>query len=194
MVYLTGLNDAENARAVRRHRQPGRGSSWKRRGEPAGAGRWTTSYLRTRTPAEYEIELKLDKPISIEFNQTPLEQAIDNLQEHDQAAARRSTTASLDAEGISAVKPITVKPGTAVSTRNILSFTLEQAGLSYVVENDLVKITTTRKAKGRLFTKVFSVADLVTPIPNFALPDYANFDKMLQGQPAQRRPRRSCRG
>ena len=42
-----------------------------------------------------------------------------------------------------------------------------------------MKVTSTRKAKGRLFTKVFSVADLVTPIPNFALPDYANFDKML---------------
>jgi type II secretory pathway component GspD/PulD (secretin) len=78
---------------------------------------------------------------------------------------------------------VTVKPGMPVSTRNILSFTLEQAGLSYVVENELVKITTTRKAKGRLFTKVFSVADLVTPIPNFALPDYGNFEKMLQANP-----------
>ena len=30
-----------------------------------------------------------------------------------------------------------------------------------------------------MVTKVFSVADLVTPVPNFALPEYVNFDKML---------------
>lgn len=136
------------------------------------------AYLKTRTPAEFEIELKLDKPITIEFNQTPLEWAVENL---------RSLTGlplvfdypSLEGEGLSPAKPITVKPGVPVSARNVLHIVLEQAGMSYVVENDVVKVTTTKKAKGRLYTKVFSVADLVTPVPNFAMPDYANFDKML---------------
>jgi tetratricopeptide (TPR) repeat protein len=135
-------------------------------------------HIKTRTPAEFEIEMKLDKPVSIEFNQTPLEMAVENLKEVTKLPLVIDY-ASLDAEGISPVKPVTVKPGAAVSTRNILTFTLEQAGLSFVVENDLVKVTSTKKAKGRLFTKVFSVADLVTPAPNFALPDYANFDKMM---------------
>jgi type II secretory pathway component GspD/PulD (secretin)/tetratricopeptide (TPR) repeat protein len=141
-------------------------------------GSLDNAFIRTRTPAEFEIELKLDKPISIEFNQTPLDQAVENIKELTKLPLVIDY-ATLDAEGISAVKPVTVKPGSAVSTRNILSFTLEQAGLSYVIENELVKVTSTRKAKGRLYTKVFSVADLVTPIPNFALPDYANFEKML---------------
>jgi type II secretory pathway component GspD/PulD (secretin)/tetratricopeptide (TPR) repeat protein len=141
-------------------------------------GSLDNAFIRTRTPAEFEIELKLDKPISIEFNQTPLDQAVENIKELTKLPLVIDY-ATLDAEGISAVKPVTVKPGSAVSTRNILSFTLEQAGLSYVIENDLVKVTSTKKAKGRLYTKVFSVADLVTPIPNFALPDYANFEKML---------------
>ena len=136
------------------------------------------SYLKSRTPAEYNIELRMDKPIPVEFTQTPLDQAIDNLKTItglplviDQAA--------LDAERISSVQLITIKPGMPVATKHILAFMLEQAGLSYVVEHDMVKVTTTKKAKGRLLTKVFSVADLVTPVPNFALPDYANFDKML---------------
>ncbi len=151
-----------------------------RRAQRRGSG---DHYLqRTRTPAEYEIELKLEKPISIEFNQTPLDQAIENI---------RTLTgiplvideASLNAEKISPVQPVTVKPGTSVATKNILAFTLEQAGLSYVVEHDMVKVTTVKKSKGRMVTKVFSVADLVTPVPNFALPDYANFDKMLNRNP-----------
>src|SRR5262249_30187377 len=66
-----------------------------------------------------------------------------------------------------------------LSVKNFLNIVLEKANLSYVIEHDVIKITTTKRAKGRLFTKVFSVADLVTPVPNFALPDYANFDKMI---------------
>ena len=120
----------------------------------------------------------MDKPISVEFTQTPLDQAIENLRTLTNLPLVIDGKA-LDDEKISQVQPITVKPGTAVAAKNILAFTLEQAGLSYVVEHDLVKITTTKKSKGRLVTKVFSVADLVTPVPNFALPDYANFDKML---------------
>jgi tetratricopeptide (TPR) repeat protein len=136
------------------------------------------AYLKTRTEAEYDIELKLNKPIEVEFSQTPINQAIENLKTLIGVPILLDE-AALEAEGLSPVKPVTVKPGYPVAAKHILSFTLEQAGLSYVIENDMVKVTTTRKAKGRLYTKVFSVADLVTPVPNFALPDYANVDKMF---------------
>jgi type II secretory pathway component GspD/PulD (secretin)/tetratricopeptide (TPR) repeat protein len=139
-------------------------------------------HMKTRTPAEYEIEMKLNKPIPIEMSQVPLDQAIDEL--------RRITdlpisvdTASITAEGINLSTPITERLQRPVATRHVLTIVLEKAGLSYVVENDVVKVTTTKKSKGRLFTKVFSVADLVTPIPNFALPDYANLEKMIQANP-----------
>jgi tetratricopeptide (TPR) repeat protein len=136
------------------------------------------AYLRTRSEAEYDIELKLNKPIEIEFTQTPINQAIENLKTLIGVPILLDE-AALEAEGLSPVKPVTVKPGYPVAAKHLLSFTLEQAGLSYVIENDMVKVTTTRKAKGRLYTKVFAVADLVTPIPNFAMPDYANVDKMF---------------
>ncbi len=82
-----GAERHRETRAVRRHRQPGRGP-------PAGVAAGTAAAVRTTDttsaavrPAEYEIEMKLDKPISIEFSQTPLDQAIDNLKDDDQAAA-----------------------------------------------------------------------------------------------------------
>ena len=143
-----------------------------------GRGSLDNAHIRTRTPAEYDIELKLDKPIPIEINQTPLDQAIDHLRDVTGLPISIDTNA-IAAEGINLSTPISEKL-TPVATRHILTIILEKAGLSYVVENDVVKVTTTKKAKGRLFTKVFSVADLVTPVPNFALPDYANFDKMLK--------------
>lgn len=137
------------------------------------------SYVRTHTQGTYEIELKLNKPIQIDFSQTPLDQAVENLQRLTDLPIIIDL-ASLEAEGISPVKPITVKPGHSIAAKHMLAVTLEQAGLSYVIEHDMVKVTTSKKAKGRLFTKVFSVADLVTPVPNFTLPDYANFEKMMQ--------------
>ncbi len=139
-------------------------------------------HLKSRTPATYEIELRLDKPISVEFRQTPLDQAIKNLQTLTGVPLWLDVT-SLQAEHISEVQLMNFDVGTSIAGRNVLACLLEPAGLSYVIENDVVKITTTKKAKGRLYTKVFSVADLVTPVPNFALPDYANFDRMLNRTP-----------
>ena len=145
---LEGLNNAEQHRAVRRHRQPGDGPA---RGVAAGqatAGRATTTTCGPARPAEYDIELKLDKPISIEFNQTPLEPGDRQPAGGDQAAARRSIRPALDAEGISAVQADHREARPADRRRHLLAFTLEQAGLSYVVENDLVKVTTTQEGEG----------------------------------------------
>ncbi|QEG25417.1 Bacterial type II and III secretion system protein [Gemmata obscuriglobus] len=139
-------------------------------------------HIKTRTPAAYEIEMRLDKPVTAEFRQTPLDQAIKNLQTLTGVPMWLDVNA-LQAEQISEVQPVNFDVGTALAAKNVLLCVLESAGLSYVIENDVVKITTTKKAKGRLYTKVFSVADLVTPVPNFALPDYANFDKMLNKNP-----------
>ncbi len=141
-------------------------------------GRGDDAYLRSRTPAEFQIELNLDKPITVEFNQTPLSEVVESLREKTQLPFSWDT-ASLTAEQVSTALPITEKLG-SVSARNALHLILDKAGLSFVIEYDTIRITTLKKAKGRLVTKVFSVADLVTPIPNFALPDYANFDKMIQ--------------
>jgi Flp pilus assembly secretin CpaC len=176
-MFREGLNDAEHEGPLLTVDDPVR-LQLERNSIARRRGSGDLAYVRTHTQGSYEIEVKLNKPILIDFSQTPLEQAVENLKTLTGIPLVIDYT-SLEAEGISPVKPITVKPGIQVATKNLLAFTLEQAGLSYVIEHDLVKITTTKKAKGRLFTKVFSVADLVTPVPNFTLPDYANFEKMM---------------
>jgi len=45
--------------------------------------------------------------------------------------------------------PITEKLG-QVSARNALHLILDKAGLSFVIEYDTIRITTLKKAKGRL--------------------------------------------
>lgn len=143
-----------------------------------GRGRGDDAYLRSRTPKEFEIELGLDKRVKLEFNQTPLSEVISTLHTTTGLPFSWDTTA-LEAEQISTSKPVTMNQLGEASVRNYLHIALENAGLNFVIEYDTIRITTQKKAKGRLVTKVFAVADLVTPIPNFALPDYANFDKMI---------------
>jgi Flp pilus assembly secretin CpaC/tetratricopeptide (TPR) repeat protein len=135
------------------------------------------SYQRTRTPAEYEIELKLDRQVSLDLVQTPLSEAVENVRSLTGLPVSWDTD-SITKAGVSLAIPVTERIGN-ISARNALAILLDKAKLSFVIEYDTVRVTTTEKAKGRLYTKVFSVADLVTPVPNFALPDFANFDKML---------------
>ncbi len=135
------------------------------------------SYQRTRTPTEYQIELKLDQQVSLDFVQTPLSEAVENVR----AMTGLPVSWDMDAitkAGVSTAIPVSERVG-PVSARNALSIILERARLAHVIEFDTVRITTVEKAKGRLYTKVFSVADLVTPIPNYALPEYADFGKMI---------------
>jgi hypothetical protein len=176
-MFRLGLNAAERQGPMVDIDDPVR-LQLERSGIARRRGSGDSSYIRTHSPATYEIEMKLSKPISIDFNQTPLDQAVKNLQALIEIPMIIDF-ASLEAEGISPVKPVTVTPGSSVAAKHMLAVTLEQAGLSFVIENDMVKVTTNKKAKGRLFTKVFSVADLVTPVPNFKLPEYANFEKMM---------------
>ncbi|WP_145242496.1 hypothetical protein [Urbifossiella limnaea] len=139
------------------------------------------SYLRTRSPAEYEIETKLERQVSIDFVQTPLSEAVEGVRALTGLPVSWDTD-SISKAGISLAVPVSQSVA-SISAKNALSIILDGAKLAYVIEYDTVRITTADKVKGRLYTKVYAVADLVTPIPNFALPDYADFGKMLNKNP-----------
>lgn len=149
-------------------------------------GKGDEFHVKSLTRVEREIELKLDQPFTIEFQQTPVREVIQKLRE--QTGLNITTDdASISDEQISLDMPVTEKVKD-LSLRNILAIVLDKARLKYVVENDVVRITTEKKAKGRLYTKVFSVMDLVTPIPDFALADHVNFNKAMSRSNAQQMP------
>ena len=52
-----------------------------------------------------------------------------------------------------------------------LNLILEPLGLSYVIENQVLKITTAELKDADVYTEVYNVGDLVIPIPNF-IPGY----------------------
>ena len=67
-----------------------------------------------------------------------------------------------------------------VSLRSVLKLLLEPAQLTYVVENEVMKITTSTKAGEKLSTRVYPVADLVIPIDDYIIPDSLNFQNSMK--------------
>ena len=136
-------------------------------------------YIKSRTPIEREIELKLTKPLTVEFQAATLRDVIRKFADTAQMNIVVDD-AALEAKGIDLDKvTVTERIMTPIALRHVLAIILSKARLMHVVENDVVRVTTEERAKGRLHTKVFSVMDLVTPIPDFALPEHAVLSKAL---------------
>ncbi len=135
-------------------------------------------YLRTRSAAEREIEQRLDKPLTVEFQNAPLREVIEKLKGQAQLNISIDDAAIADKK-IDLDQVFITDSLKNLSARNVLSLVLDKARLKFAIENDVVRITTEEKAKGRLYTKVFSVMDLVTPVPDFALADHQSFTKAV---------------
>jgi len=121
----------------------------------------------TLTPAEREIREKLTQPISVSFNQRPLSQAVNTLMDMvgipiliDQEGLRT--------EGYTSDLPINLDlRGKEISLKSTLTLMLEPLHLTYVIKNDVLRITSKNTATRARFIKTYPVKDLVIPIPNF---------------------------
>jgi type II secretory pathway component GspD/PulD (secretin) len=146
------------------------------RGRPGG----DEVYSKPKTAVEREIEMKLDQPLKVDFKQASLREVMDRFADTAQLNLSVDEPA-LAAAGIEMDKVLVTETiRKAISLRNIMQVILEKHQLQYLVENDMVVVTTQKKAKGRMYTKVFSVTELVTPIPDFAMPEHLSMEKVLQ--------------
>jgi type II secretory pathway component GspD/PulD (secretin) len=142
-------------------------------------------YSKPMSAAEREIEVRLERPITVEFtNDVTLKAAIDSIRE--KTGLNITTDDSALAEDPTALtKTLVTENLKDLSLRNVLTILLDKANLKFVVQHDVIRITTAKKARGKLYTKVFSVMELVTPIPDFALAPHQNLATALSGgQPA----------
>jgi hypothetical protein len=114
----------------------------------------------TATSVE-RIEQKLDEPISVSFKDTPLHQVIDDLRELAGVNIIADRSALQDAD-ISLDMPLTLAVD-KISLKSVLNLLLDQAKLTCHIKDEVLQITTREKARGRLRTVTFPVADLVTP-------------------------------
>ena len=123
--------------------------------------------LASTNPAEQKIVKELDEPTDIEFIDTPLEDVLAFLEDYHEIEIELNRRA-LDDFGIDSGAPIT-RTLQGVSLRSALKLILEDMDLTYVIDNEVLLITTVEDAEQRLVTKVYPVADLVVPIQAFGV-------------------------
>jgi hypothetical protein len=115
--------------------------------------------LRTEAVAEMKIRKALLEPTRIEFIETPLIDVIEFLEEQHGIQIELVTSA-LDAIGIGSDTPIT-RNLKGISLKSALTLMLKDLELIYVIQDEILQITTYEESEVNAVTRVYDVEDLL---------------------------------
>src|SRR5207244_1839981 len=101
----------------------------------------------------------LQRDVSLHFNNKPLSEVIKHLATLADVNIVLDNL-GLEEEGVSSNTPVTFDVD-SIKLKNALSLLLEPLRLSYMVHNEVLKITSPIRRQGELSTYNYSVADLV---------------------------------
>ncbi len=124
--------------------------------------KYSSMDLAKEGPSEKAIHDALKQPTQMEFAETPLNDAIEYLKDYHHIEIQLDTKALSDA-GITPDTPVSrVLKG--ITLRSALKLMLRDLQLTYIIQNEVLWITTPEEAENRLSTRVYPVADLVIPV------------------------------
>ncbi len=132
----------------------------------AGRARFAGDRRRHRSERELEIEQKLRTPVMLNFRDAPLSTVLEHLANLAQVNLHLDPQ-GLAEEAVSSDTPVTIRLSQEISLRSALNLVLQPLHLSYVIKDEVLKITSEQMRDGEVFTVTYDVADLVIPIPNF---------------------------
>ncbi len=125
--------------------------------------KYSSMDLAKKGSAEKRIDDALKSPTEVVFVEAPLTEVLDYLKDRHKIEIQIDTRA-LEDVGIGTDSPVTVDLK-GISLRSALRLMLKKLNLTYLVDNEVLLITTPEEAENHLTTKVYPVADLVLPIP-----------------------------
>ncbi|QDU25291.1 Bacterial type II and III secretion system protein [Anatilimnocola aggregata] len=118
------------------------------------------------SPAEMEIQKSLGKPVEVKFTERPLSEVMTLLGQMTGVNIYLDPQ-GMRAEGLTSDAPVTLDLSQPISLKSALTLLLEPLNLSYVIQNEVLRITSQQTRDSNVYAKVYYVADLVVPIPNF---------------------------
>lgn len=121
---------------------------------------------RRRSEKEVEIFRKLKTPVALKFENAPLSKVVDYLAKLAELNIYLDPQ-GLAEEGVSTDTPITIDLQQEVKLESALKLILPPLHLTYVVKDEVLKITSEQARNTELIVVTYNVADLVIPIPNF---------------------------
>jgi uncharacterized membrane protein YgcG len=125
-------------------------------------GRYSSVELIGSNDKERRIQKSLDESTTQNFDETPLVEAIREIRETHNIPIQVDGRA-LEEIGLSEEEPITISLED-VSLRSFLRLMLREIDLTYMIQDEVMQITTIEKAEQNLINKVYPVGDLVIPI------------------------------
>ncbi|MBN2217694.1 MAG: hypothetical protein JW719_10005 [Pirellulales bacterium] len=132
----------------------------------ASRGRFRADTRKERTGHELQIQRKLSMPVSVKFSGMPLNQVVAHLQQLADVNMYLDPQ-GLREEGIDPSTLVDINLPHEITLESALKHILEPLHLSYVIKNEVLKITSEQYSKGEVYMVTYDVGDLVIPIPNF---------------------------
>ena len=129
-------------------------------------GKFAGDRGRQRTEREIEIERKLRTPVSLQFTNAPLSKVLDYLGKMSDVNVHLDPQ-GLAEEGVTTDTPVTIELRNDIMLKSALNLILRPLHLSYVIKDEVLKITSEQMRDSEVHQVVYNVADLVIPIPNF---------------------------
>jgi hypothetical protein len=184
VITLTRKDNARNAAAEAVALSQMQGEAWRKSMNsvmasaipPAGDIEYPTDWkeksqrrLEARriklTPKEQKLIEALDKPLSVVFNERPLDEALQDLSTRmDQSIL--IDTKSLNDLGIDLRRTVKMD-ASGVSARTVLRQVLGTAGLTFVVKDESIQVVTAERARDMLVTRVYYLGDVVQMVGPF---------------------------
>ena len=119
-----------------------------------------------RNERELEIMRKLRTPVSLQFKEAPLVEVLNYLAKLAEINLHIDQL-GLSEEGVTTDTPVTIDLNQEISLKSALNLILEELHLSYIIKDEVLKVTSEQFKDGNIVPKTYPVADLVIPIPNF---------------------------
>src|SRR3984957_15052128 len=123
--------------------------------------KWAQTDLRVESPIERRVSEALDQVVDFSIEPEPLKDAIDFIAQRYQIPILMDTKVLEDASVDTSAE---VKlPYNGMKLRNGLKLLLEQGSqpLTYIIEDEVMKITTVEQANQKLTIRMYPVGDLV---------------------------------
>jgi hypothetical protein len=120
--------------------------------------------VASRSGKDQEIDVALKKPVTFDFTDATLADVVEFIRDFSGVNLVLDRPA-LQEEGISPDTPVSMRLS-GVSLKSALRLVLGQLNLTYIVQNEVLLVTSQVEAQSIVVTRVYPVADLVVPIQN----------------------------
>jgi general secretion pathway protein D len=133
-------------------------------------GNWMANQKNRLSDVELKIQRALSEKVDVQFENRPMSEVVETLGQMVGVNVFLDPR-GLHAEGYTSDEPITLSLPQPISLKSVLNIILDSRNLSYVIQNEVLMITSEQTRDMDVYQHVYYVADLVVPIPNF-VPSY----------------------